>query len=115
MSSEELKLEIYDPSSLRKPESVADLGRDVLSLYHVFGHDVGRRGNLKLIEDDHIIYATSSSVVIEHLHSGKKQYVLGVEENGIGCVEVHPSRFASSLLPLIEQNNFDFIAGNILL
>lgn len=90
---DEAKLDLYDPASLRKPESVADLGRDTLGIYHVFGQDLGRRGNLKLMEDDRIIYATTSAVVLEHLTSGKKDYILAVDENGIGCVEVHPTRF----------------------
>jgi hypothetical protein len=83
---------IYDPSSLRKPEYVGDIGREAIGLYHVFGHDVGRRNNLHLIEDDRIIYASSSAVILEDLKSGKKDYILAVDENGIGCVVVHPSR-----------------------
>jgi hypothetical protein len=89
--------DLYDPAALRKPESVADLGRDVLGLHHVFGNDLGRRDNLKLIENDRIIYATSSAVVLENLTSGKKDYILAVEENGIGCVVVHPTRYNSTI------------------
>lgn len=84
--------QMYDSASLRKPEYVVDIGREALGLYHVFGHDVGRRNNLHLIEDDRVIYASSSAVILEDLKSGKKDYILAIEENGIGCVVVHPSR-----------------------
>ncbi len=84
--------QIYDPSTLRKPEHVGDIGREAIGLHHIFGQDVGRRNNLHLIEDDRIIYASSAAVILEDLKTGKKDYILAVEENGIGCVVVHPSR-----------------------
>jgi hypothetical protein len=82
----------YSCFSLRKPESICDLGRDAVSLHHVFGSDIGRRGNLHLIDDDKIIYASSSSVVIESIATGVKNYLLSIDDNGIGCVAVHPAR-----------------------
>lgn len=91
-SEKKSTVESYDATGIRKPESVADLGRDVLSLHHVYGYDLGRRGNLHLIEDDRIIYATSSAVVLENIVNGKKDYILGIDENGVGCVVVHPTK-----------------------
>lgn len=91
-TSQKTLVESYDPSTIRRPESVADVGRDVLSLHHVYGYDLSRRGNLHMIEDDRVIYATSSAVVLENIVSGKKDFILGIDDNGVGCVVVHPSK-----------------------
>lgn len=84
----------YDVSTLRKPESVADLGRDCLAFHHAFGMDVSRRGNMHLIENDTIIYASANCVTFQNIVSGHKDYLMGVDEGGVGCVAVHPSRYS---------------------
>ena len=88
----------YDISNLRGPQSIADLGRDSLALHHVFGTDMTRRGGIFLIEDDTILYAVSAAVVFESTISGKKEYLLGLDDNGIGCVTVHPSRYVQNCI-----------------
>ena len=79
-------------STLRKPLCVADLGRECLALHHTFGVDTTKRGNLYMIENEKIIYATSNAVVFEDVKSGTKKFLMGIDEGGVGCVAVHPSR-----------------------
>lgn len=95
-------------SSLRKPLCVADLGRECLALHYTFGVDMTRRGNLYLIEDEKIIYAIASSVVFEDVKSGQKSFLLGLDEGGVGCVAVHPSRsiFSWIYILMIFTNTF---------
>lgn len=81
----------YEPQSLRKNLSIADTGKDIVSLYHIFGVDNARRGNLFFLEENRIIYASNAAVVIEDLTTGHREYILGIED-GIGCIVVHPTR-----------------------
>eukprot|EP01033_Poteriospumella_lacustris_P001667 gene1665-1214_t len=83
---------IYDSSSLRPPLSVAEIGRDVLGLHHIYGYDSSRKGNLHFIEDDRIIFVDGSTVVLEHIHDGSREFLLHVSECGAACVAVHPSK-----------------------
>ena len=89
--TEETEESLYEPQSLRKHVSIADTGRDILSLYHIYGIDNARRGNLYFIDENKIIYASNAAVVIEDLSNGNREYILGIED-GIGCIVVHPSR-----------------------
>ncbi len=82
----------YEVSSLRKPESFADLGRDCLSLHHIFGFDVSRRENWCLIEPDKVLFASGSSVVIQNIKDGSRDYLLSIDDQGVGCITVHPSK-----------------------
>lgn len=91
--ADSVKEDIYETKNLRKPQHVADMGRDVTELHYVFGTDYSRRDNLAFIEDDVIVYTVATAVIFENLLVAKKEYVLSVDENGIGCVAVHPSRF----------------------
>ena len=79
-------------SDLRKPLHIADLGRACLGLYHVHGIDMFKRGNLSFIETRKIVYVTSNSVVFQDIDTGLKSYLLGIDEGGVGCVCVHPSK-----------------------
>ena len=38
-----IQIELYDPVKLRKPVSIADLGREGSALFHTFGSDLTRR------------------------------------------------------------------------
>jgi len=78
--------------SLRNPQSVVDLGRECTGLHHVFGVDMSRKGDLSLIEDDTIVYVTATAVVFQNVHSDVKEYLLSIDDSGVGCVAVHPSR-----------------------
>ena len=81
-----------DIALLRNQQSIADLGRECTALHHVFGTDIYRKGNLHFIEYDTILYATSSTLVFQNVSTGYKEYLLSIDDNGIGCVAVHPSR-----------------------
>lgn len=82
----------YPVSTLRKPESIADIGKEVMGVHHVYGFDTARRGNLHFIEDDRIISVAGSFIVFENIHTGAKEFLTSISETGIGCVAVHPSR-----------------------
>ena len=84
--------DVKDLTTLRNPQSCADIGRECTSLHHVFGVDIYRKGNLNLIESDIIVYSTPSAIVFQNIQSGYKEYLLSVDDNGIGCFTVHPSK-----------------------
>ena len=84
--------EALNVASLRKPVSVADVGKEFVGLHHTFGNDFTRRNNISIIEDDKVIYAAGNNVIIESMDTGVKCYLLSVDEGGIGAVAVHPSR-----------------------
>lgn len=84
--------ETYEAHKLRKEQTVHDLGRECIALYHLFGADLSRRGNFALIAEDTIAYAIGNAVIFENLASKSKQYLLGVDEGGIGCIAIHPSK-----------------------
>lgn len=79
-------------TKLRNQQSIADIGRECTALHHVFGADIYRKGNFHLIEYDTILYSTSSTLVFQNVNTGYKEYLLSIDDNGIGCVAVHPSR-----------------------
>ena len=83
----------YEVKNLRKPQHIADVGREVVGFHHLFGVDISRRGNLSLIEDHIIVYAIADAVVFENIFTQQKQYLLGIDEGGVGCVTVNPSRY----------------------
>ena len=76
----------------RRPEAIADLGRSTSALFHIFGTDLARKSNFALIEDEIAVYAVGNSLVFENLVNGFKSYLMGLDDGGVGCVAVHPSR-----------------------
>jgi hypothetical protein len=84
--------ERYEPARLRRPVSIADLGREGTALYHSFGNDLSRRGNLNLIEDSKLVYCSGNAVVFDDIRTSKKEFLLSVDDGGLGCVAVHPQR-----------------------
>ena len=82
----------YDVNQLRRPQAVADLGRETSSLYHNFGTDLTRKNNLCLIESGVIMYVVGNTVVIHELSTGITKTILGLDDGGVGCVAVHPSK-----------------------
>lgn len=82
----------YSTLSLRPPVCIADIGRDLVGFQHVYGYDSSRKGNIHFIEDDKIIFVAGSTVVLEHIHDGSREFLLDVSECGAACVAVHPSR-----------------------
>ena len=87
--------DVLNVCNFRSQQSVADLGRECTALHHVFGVDMSRKGNLNLIEHDTIIYATTAAVVFQNVATSAKEFLLSVGDGGIGCVAVHPSRYAT--------------------
>jgi WD40 repeat protein len=84
--------EAYPLVTLRKPQSVNEVGREDVALHHIFGADLTRINNLCFIEDDIIMYISGNAVIFENINSGSKDYLLGIDEIGVGAVAVHPSR-----------------------
>ena len=84
--------EEVDLRSLRRPVSVYDVGKERFGLYHTFGQDFTRRNNINLIEEDKIIYASGGNVVVETLSTHEKDFLLGIDEGGVGAIAVHPSK-----------------------
>ena len=84
---------MYQTVKLRKLQSVAELDRSCAALHHVFGADIHRNSNLCYLGGGVICYSTAAAVVIEDINLHTKKYLLGIDECGVGCVAVHPSRF----------------------
>eukprot|EP01041_Mallomonas_annulata_P002802 gene2802-5517_t len=82
----------YEVTKLRRPQCVSELGRECTALHHVFGADLSRKGNLAFINKNVLIYATGNSVVFEDIVLKTKRYLLALDDAGVGCVTVHPSR-----------------------
>ena len=91
-SSEDDDSNRYSLKHLRTAEAVGDIGRGATSVYHTFGYDIAKRGNISFIEEDVIVYTASNFVIFENTLSGTRQYLRGVEDCGVGCVTVHPSK-----------------------
>lgn len=81
-----------DIRELRKPQHVNDIGNEFLALHHVFGNDLTRRSNIHLVEDDRIAYAAGNAVIFENIWSHAKEYLMSIDDGGIGSIAVHPSR-----------------------
>ena len=82
----------YELAKLRGPQSVADLGRETMALHHIFGNDMSKNGNLYLIGEEDVMYATSTALVFQNTNTGFKKYLMPIDEGGVGTVTVHPSR-----------------------
>ena len=89
MSSEVGK---YTPEAFTRDQAVHDLGRETSALYHNFGYDLTRKNNLQLIQDNIVIYSLGNSVVFEDFQLNTRKYLLGLDDGGVGCVAVHPSK-----------------------
>eukprot|EP01035_Chromulina_nebulosa_P017859 gene17859-23472_t len=80
-------------NELRNPIHRNDLGRETLALHNVFGVDSSRRGNLNFIEQDVIVYISGNAVIFENIGYNKdKRFLLSLDDGGIGCVAIHPSK-----------------------
>ena len=82
----------YSTSDLRKPQSVAEADRACKSLHYAFSADTGKFGNLALIDSQTAIYTIGNAVVLENVFDQHKEYIMGIDEGGVGCVCVHPSK-----------------------
>jgi hypothetical protein len=84
--------DVYEAAFLRRSTCTADLGSDGTALYRVLGVDQNSRGNLALIEDDVLIYVSGNATIFENVTRNTKDYLLYIDDGGVGCVAVHPSR-----------------------
>eukprot|EP00605_Chrysophyceae_sp_TOSAG23-4_P000185 GSChrysophyteH1.ASY1.ANO1.219.1 assembled CDS len=82
----------YNLAMMKRPQAVADLGRECSSLFHNFGVDFTRKNNLCQIEQNVIIYALGNAVIFENFVEKTKKYLLGLDDGGVGCIVVHPSK-----------------------
>jgi hypothetical protein len=92
ITSNSKELKEYKFSTLRPPLSIAELGRDIIGFHHIYGYDSSRKGNLHFIEDDRIIFVDGSTIVLENIHDGSREFLIDVSECGASCVAVHPSK-----------------------
>ena len=83
----------YEVHSLRRPQAFTEISRGCIALHHVFGTDLSKRSNLAFIARNILIYTTGNSVVYEDIVLNTKRYLLAIEDCGIGCVAVHPSKY----------------------
>jgi hypothetical protein len=90
--SSSISLSLPAISQIKRPIGIGDLGKDLIGLHHVFGHDIHRRNNFVLLEANTIGYATGSSVVIENILTNERRYLMAIDEGGIGCIAVHPKK-----------------------
>lgn len=62
-------------------------------LYHTFGLDTSRRGNVQYIEanEPSLVYLAGNSLVFIGLASSKRRYLFSVDDCGMGSFVVHPS------------------------
>lgn len=84
--------DVYLAASLRRSTCTADIGSDGTALYRILGIDQNSRGNLALIEDDVLIYVSGNATIFENVKQNTKDYLLCIDDGGVGCVAVHPSR-----------------------
>ena len=84
--------DVYLAASLRRSTCTADIGSDGTALYRILGIDQNSRGNLALIEDDVLIYVSGNATIFENVKKNTKNYLLCIDDGGVGCVAVHPSR-----------------------
>jgi WD40 repeat protein len=82
----------YTASALRSPKCVEVLSNEVASLYNVFGVDGHRRRNLFMIDEHTIMHSTGNYVVFHDIRNNEKSYLMGLDEGGVGCFCVHPSK-----------------------
>lgn len=81
----------YSVPLLLKPQSAYELeGCSILQ--DSIGHNINKKDNLFLIENDILVYVTSNSVVFENLESRERSYLLSLDSGGVACIAVHPSR-----------------------
>lgn len=83
---------MYPVSSLRKRQSVAEVGKEDIALHYIFGADITRISNLNFIEDDVIAYIAGNAIVFHNINTTEKEYLLGIDEMGVGSIAVHPSK-----------------------
>ncbi|KAG2482730.1 hypothetical protein HYH03_018361 [Edaphochlamys debaryana] len=61
-------------------------------LLAVLGLDTHRHHNALLIDEDTLVSAIGSHVVLLSLSTGQRRYLRGLDGGGVGAVAVHPSR-----------------------
>jgi len=86
----------YISSKLRKPQSIAELPRESSEQFDIYGSDVNKRGNMALIENDVLAYTAGNAIIFMNIWSLSTEFVLGIEDCGVSCIAIHPSRLFSS-------------------
>ena len=79
-------------SSLRPAMEVHELGQEGTALAHVVGIDCIKRANIHFVESNVICYVSGNAVVFLNTTDLSRTYLLGIDQCGIGCVAVHPSK-----------------------
>ena len=94
----------YETHLLRRPIAIPDIGVQGAALYHVFGMDYTKRGNLLVVEDSVVAFVSGNSVIFENMINHSRNYLMGLDEGGVGCIAIHPSR-CKSFSPCIFSHN----------
>lgn len=98
---------------LRPNIHIADIGREGIGLQGLCGSDNIKRGNLAFIDEDTVIFVTGNAVIFQNIYSDERKYLMGIDEGGVGCIAVHPSRFdALQMTLIIVVFAFDIFRSN---
>ncbi|KAM8976941.1 cilia- and flagella-associated protein 44 [Pelodytes ibericus] len=65
---------------------------NVLRMLHSFGYDCDRRANLRLLDDQTLLYVAGTMTVILSLKPQEQRYLRSSSGGGIGAITVHPSK-----------------------
>jgi hypothetical protein len=79
-------------AQLTQSLGIGDLGKDLIALHHISGNDIFRRNNFVMLDRETIGYASGSSVIIENIETHERKYLLSLDDGGVGCIAVHPTR-----------------------
>jgi cilia- and flagella-associated protein 44 len=79
-------------AQLTQSLGIGDLGKDLIGLHHISGNDIFRRNNFLVLDRKTIGYASGSSVIIENIETSERKYLLSLDDGGVGCIAIHPTR-----------------------
>ncbi|XP_029795183.1 cilia- and flagella-associated protein 44 [Suricata suricatta] len=65
---------------------------DLLTLFHSFGYDSGKRANLKLLDSSTMMYIAGNQLVLLNLKTKEQIYLQSSSGSGIGVIGVHPDK-----------------------
>ncbi|XP_070707121.1 cilia- and flagella-associated protein 44 [Pempheris klunzingeri] len=70
----------------------SEIPEDLLSLFHSFGYDCGRKGNLQLLDDRTLIFIAGNLLVLLDVSTKEQRYIRSCSGGGIGAIMAHPSK-----------------------
>ncbi|XP_037835456.1 cilia- and flagella-associated protein 44 [Kryptolebias marmoratus] len=85
----------YDYEELRSRPFItpgSGIPEDFLRLSHSFGYDSRRRANLKLLDEQTLVFIAGNFLVLLDVSTEERRYLRSCSGGGIGAIAVHPSR-----------------------